>query len=214
MVGQVLEHVDDAGAHCILAGKQETEDNKCHFAIVEFSGDLSASIGNCLFLCVDKVANPLINHASNLSTVRNPNFGILACRFEMFHGSFTGLDCTIDFGTGEREWEIDQFKGKCNLPVVVANDLDSLLWDVLTAEDTERSMHVQIASRMHDRLRRGISLGILEPKCEMVAGNRVLDFEVNCESFAGEEGIKDASIVNVFFSIQEDPIKMRQYWPK
>ena len=79
-----------------------------------------------------------------------------------------------------------------------------------TAEDAQGGVHVQVADGVHDRLRGGVRLCLVKPEVEMMTGDGILSFEIDCKGLASEEGIENASIVDMLFTVQEDPVYSRE----
>ena len=197
VVGQVLETVDQTARHGVLGSEQEGEDNHGHFAVGEL---LAAFVGG-----VAQDLEPFVQHAFSLGTVGNCSSAPRNSKFEPFHRSPTRLLSPVDLGSGNSEGEVDQFQSNSDVPVLVADFLGGLVGEVVSAEDLERSLHVEVTCGHHDFLGGGVLLGIVEPEGKVFAGDDVLDVDVHAQSTTGEEEVETATVFDMGFTSQEDP---------
>ena len=167
MVSQVLEGVDQAAAHRILTGEQEGEDDHCHLAVTEFFTTFPFGILNGL--------EPTVKHACGFTAVCHMDLAFGGGFNEPLEGNLTSLNCPPDLCSREGEREVYELKGASDIPILVANLLRGDLGNVISAEYTQRGVHVEMTGDHHDGM--GFSVGG-EPITEVLSGNLVLNVKV------------------------------------
>ena len=167
MVSQVLEGVDQAAAHSILAGEQEREDDHCHFAVTEFPAALPFGILDSL--------EPTVKHAGDFTTVCHMDLAIGSSFNKPLEGNLTSLDSPPDFGSRYGKREVDELKGTGDVPIFVANFLGGSFGDMVSAKHTQGGVHVEMTGDHHDGMRFAIRA---DPVAEMLAGDLVLNVKV------------------------------------
>ena len=167
MISQVLEGIDQAAAHSILAGEQEREDDHGHLAVTEFLAALPLGMLNSL--------EPTVKHAGRFTTICHVDLALGGSFNEPLEGDLASLDSSPDFGTGKGEREVDELEGTSDIPVFVTDLLGGDSRDMVSAENTQGSVHVEVAGDHHERT--WLSIGG-EPTAEMLTGDPVLDVKV------------------------------------
>lgn len=167
VISQVLEGIDQAAAHCVLAGEQEREEDHGHFAVTEFLAALPFGILDSL--------EPTVKHAGGFATVCHVDLALGSSLNEPLEGDLTSLDSPVDFSSGEGKREVDEFKGTCDIPVLVTDLPGGDRGDVISTEDPQGGVHVEVTGDHHDGT--GLSVGG-HPIAEVLTGNLVLDVKV------------------------------------
>ena len=92
-----------------------------------------------------------------------------------FEGDLTSLDGPPDFCSGDGKREVDEFEGTSDVPVFVTDFLGCDSGDVISAEDAQGGVHVEVTCDHHE----GACLSISRrPIAEMFAGDPVLDVKI------------------------------------
>ena len=167
MIGQVLEGIDQAAAHSILAGEQEREEDHGHLAVTELPAALPFGVLNSL--------EPAVKHAGNFTAVCHMDLALGGRLDEPLEGDLASLDGPVDFGSGKGEREIDELESTSDIPVFVTDLPGGCSGDVISAEYTQRGVHVEVTGDHHDGA--GLSIGG-EPIAEMITGDLVLDVKI------------------------------------
>jgi len=167
MISQVLEGIDQAAAHRILAGEQEREDDHGHLTVTELPAAFPFGILNIL--------EPTVKHAGRFTAVCHVDLTLGGSFDEPLEGNLTGPDSPPNFCSGKGKREVDEFEGTGDVPVFVTDLLGGGSRDVVSAENTQGSVHVEMAGDHHEGA--GLSIGG-GPIAEMLAGNPVLDVKV------------------------------------
>jgi len=212
MVGQVLEGVDQTTAHSILACEQEREEDHSHFTVTEFFAALP-------FWILDGL-EPTVKHAGGFTAVCHVNFAVGGTFDEPLEGDLTSLDGPVDFGSGEGKREVDELEGTGDIPVLVTDLLGGGSGDVISTEDAQGCIHVEMAGDHHNGM--GFSIGT-DPIAEVLTGNLVLDIKVEAvgdvsqgyvtgtnrrnepKCFASEKGIERFAVCHVLLAGEEHP---------
>lgn len=167
MIGQVLEGVNQAAAHSILAGEQEREENHSHLTVTEFPAAFPFGV-------LDRL-EPSVKHAGDFTAICHVDLAVGSTLNEPLEGDLTGLDGPVDLGSRNGEGEVDEFEGTGDIPVLVTDLPGGDRGDVISTEDTQRGVHVEVTGGHHD----GMSLPIgVDPITEVLAGDLVLDVKV------------------------------------
>ena len=167
MIGQVLEGVDQAAAHSILAGEQEREEDHAHLTVAEFPAAFPFGVLNRL--------EPSVKHAGDFAAVCHVDLAVGSTLNEPLEGDLTSLDSPVDLGSGDGEREVDELEGTGDIPVLVTDLPGGDRGDVISTEDTQGGVHVEMAGGHHD----GMSLSIgADPIAEVLAGDPILDIKV------------------------------------
>lgn len=214
MVSQVLEGVDQAAAHCILTGEQEREEDHCHLAVAEFFTALPFRILNGL--------EPTVKHASGFATVCHVDLAFCRCFNEPLEGNLASSDGPPDFCSRKGKREVNELEGAGDIPILVTDFLGGDRGNVISAEHTQRGVHVEMTCDHHDWM--GFSVGA-DPITEMLSGNLVLDVKVKAvgrvsvsatyvtgtgegnrpKCFASEKGVEGLAVRHVLLTGKENP---------
>lgn len=123
----------------------------------------------------------MVYQAFGFSTVGNGDLAVAGGEFKPVHRDFACLNGLVDLGARDGEREIDELEGLGNGPVFLADFDRGLLGDVVTAEYTKGSVHVQVTRDHHD----GLGVGVLgrrgKPLSEVLASNGVLNVNIDAE---------------------------------
>jgi len=163
----VLEGIDQAAAHRILAGKQEREDDHGHLTVTELLAAFPFGILNSL--------EPTVKHAGRFTTVCHVDLALGGSLNEPLEGDLAGLDSPPNLCSGKGKREVDELEGTSDVPVFVTDLLSGDSRDVISAENTQGSVHVEMAGDHHEGACLSIGGG---PIAEMLAGDPVLDVKV------------------------------------
>ena len=163
----MLEGVDQAAAHGVLAGEQEREDDHGHLAVTELLAAFP-------FRILDRL-EPTVKHTSRFTTVCHVNLALGSGFNEPLEGDLTSSDSPPDFGSGKGKGEVDELEGTGDVPVFVTDLLGGDSGDVISAENTQGSVHIEVTGDHHERA--GVSIG-RGPITEMFTSDPVLDAKV------------------------------------
>ena len=94
---------------------------------------------------------------------------------EPLESDLTSLDGPVDLGSGEGERKVDELEGTGNIPVLVTDLPGGFRGDVISTEDTQGGVHVEVTGGHHDGM--GLSIGA-DPIAEVLAGDPVLNVKV------------------------------------
>ena len=172
VISQVLEGIDQPAAHSILAGEQEREEDHGHLAVTEFLAALPFGILDSL--------EPAVKHTSWFTTVCHVDLAFCSSLDEPFEGDLASLNGPVNFGSREGKREIDEFEGAGDIPVLVTDLPSGDRGDVISAEDTQGRIHVEVTGDHHDGA--GLSVGS-DPIAEVLTGNLVLDVKVKAAGY-------------------------------
>ena len=167
VIGQVLEGIDQTAAHGILAGKQEREEDHGHLTVAELLAALPFGILDSL--------EPAVKHAGGFAAICHVDLALRSSFDEPPEGDLTSLDSSVDFSSGKGKGEVDELEGAGDIPVLVTDLSGGGGGDVISAEDTQGSIHVEVTGDHHDGT--GLPVGG-DPIAEMFTGNPVLDVKV------------------------------------
>ena len=167
VISQVLEGVDQATAHSVLAGEQEREEDHSHFAVTEFPAALPLGI-------LDRL-KPTVKHAGGFTAVCHMDLALGSSFNEPLEGNLTGPNGPPDFCSRQCKGKVDKFEGPCDIPVFVTDFLGGDCGDVISTKYAQRGVHVEMAGDHHD----GMSLSISgNPIAEVLAGDFVLNVKI------------------------------------
>jgi hypothetical protein len=167
MISQVLEGIDQAAAHSILAGEQEREDDHGHLAVTELLAALPFGILNNL--------EPGVKHAGRFTAVCHVDLALGGSFNEPLEGDLTSLDGPPNLGSRKGKREVYELEGTSDVPILVTDLLGSDSGDMISAENTQGSVHVEVTGDHHEGTRLSIGGG---PIAEMLTGDLFLDIKV------------------------------------
>ncbi len=123
----------------------------------------------------------MVDQTFGFSPVGNGDLAVAGGEFKPVHRDLACLDGFVDLGARNSEREIDELKGLGDGPVFLTDFDRGLLRDVVAAEYTKGSVHVQVARDHHNGLRVGILGRRGKPLDEVLASDGVLNVNVDTE---------------------------------
>lgn len=209
VVGEMLEGEGDGGRHGVLTGEDEGEQDEGHFVVGVLSEDEVGSFGGFVVcfsvgLGGENLLNPGVEQTIGDSSGGHSLLRVSSSGGEELDGDSSSSTGFPDFRSREGEGEVDEFESLSDEPVLVGNLLRVDFRDVASAEDSERSLHVEISEEHLVRL--VIRVGVGHPFRKGCAVDAILHLEVDSERLSGEETIESLSVLVVDLSVQEDPV--------
>ncbi len=88
---------------------------------------------------------------------------LAAASSSQYNGHLSGLDGFVDLGSRKCEGEVDKFERQCNCPIFFADFPSGMLGYIVAAENTQGSVHIEMAGSHHDGLGRWVLGSLSEP---------------------------------------------------
>lgn len=207
VIGGQLESVNDGARHGILSSEEERQDDQSNLLVRELSSEQFGIITTAVLDSssrVDHGSSPLVQQTQRLlGGVLHPLLGSGRSSHQVFHDEFSSLDGVVNLGSRDGQGEVDEFQSQSDQPVLFIDLLFLLSSNVWADKDGEGSLHVEISHESHVRLGRR---GVVHPLLEKVTVDSFLDRQVGGQGFPGEQDVERLSIIDVSFTVQEDPV--------